>query len=181
MAISGDLKQDEVITASYTYSDFNGDTEGNSVIQWYRADNNTGSNEEAIQGANKLSYTIIRQDVGRYLRVAVTPIAISGNLVTGKKIYSAYTQEIASATGIVDVLDKELQLYPNPVKDLLHLDNLNEVKRVSLFNLTGKTVLYKTNPNSNEILSLRHFSQGIYIIVFDLEDGSRLTRKIVKQ
>lgn len=181
LVISGDFKQDEVIRATYTYNDFNGDSEGNSIIQWYRADNNTGSNEIAIQGANKLNYTIIRQDVGKYLRIAVTPVAISGDLLTGKKVYSAYTQEIASAVGIEDVLDKELRIYPNPVKDLLHLDNLNEVKRVSLYNLTGKTVLYKNNPNSNEILSLRHFNQGIYIIVFDLKDGSRLTRKIVKQ
>jgi len=181
LAISGDFKQDEIITATYTYSDSNEDPEGNSEIQWYRADDNTGSNETAIQGANELEYTIIRQDVGRYLRVSVTPVAISGDLLTGKKVYSAYTQEIESATGIVDVLDKELRIYPNPVNNLLHIDNLNEVKRVSLYNLTGKTVLYKNNPDSNEILSLGHFSQGIYILVFDLKDGSRLTRKVVKQ
>jgi len=181
LSLSGEAKEDEVITAAYTYTDANGDIEGKSVIQWYRADNNTGGNEITIQGANELNYTIIRQDVGMYLRVSVTPVAVSGDYLTGDKVYSAYTQEIQAVTGIDDVLDKELQLYPNPVKDLLHLDNLNKVKRVSLFNLTGKTVLYKNNPNSNEILNLRNFSQGIYIIVFDLEDGSRLTRKIVKQ
>ncbi len=181
LAINGELIQDAVITASYTYSDNEGDTEGNSIIQWYLADDQSGTNEIAISGANTLEYTISRQDVGRYLRFAVTPIALSGELLTGEKVYSNYSQQIDYATGIEDVLDEELRLYPNPVKDLLHLDNLKDVKRINLYSLTGKIILYKQNPDSNEILDLGHLNQGIYILVFDLDDGNQLTRKIIKQ
>ncbi|WP_372644791.1 alpha-amylase family glycosyl hydrolase [Ancylomarina sp.] len=181
LVITGEFIQDAILTASYTYFDTNGDTEGNSIIQWYLASDQSGTNETAIQGANRLEYTILRQNVGRYIRFAVTPVATSGDMLTGNKVYSAYSQAIDYSTGIEDVLDEELSLYPNPVKDLLHLDNLKQVKRISLYSLTGKTMLYKHNPDSNEILDLSFLNQGIYIIVFDLEDGNQLTRKIIKQ
>ena len=104
-----------------------------------------------------------------------------GNLLNGQKIYSNYSQAIDYSTGIEDIVDEEMRIYPNPVKDLLHLDNLKQVKRINLYNLTGKTILYKNNPNSNEILDLSHLNQGIYIIIFDFVDGNQLTRKIIKQ
>jgi len=181
LAINGEFKQDAILTASYTYSDPEGDIEGNSIIQWYLADDQSGTKETAIQGANSLEYTISRQDVGRYIRFAVAPIATSGELLTGEKVYSDYSQQIDYATGIEDVIDEELSLYPNPVKSLLHLDNLNQVKRINLYSLTGKIILYKHNPDSNEVLDLSFLNQGIYIIVFDLDDGNQLTRKIIKQ
>ncbi|MCZ4694735.1 T9SS C-terminal target domain-containing protein [Ancylomarina euxinus] len=181
LAMNGVFEQDGVIKATYSYVDFNGDTEGNSILQWYLADDQSGTNETAITGANTLEYTISRQNVGRYLRFSVTPVATSGELLTGNKVYSAYSQPIDYSTGIEDVLDEELILYPNPVKDLLHLDNLKQVKRINLYSLTGKIILYKQNPDSNEIIDLSFLSQGIYILVFDLYDGDQLTRKIIKQ
>ncbi len=181
LALNGDFKQDEVITATYTYYDLNGDAEGNSIFQWYLADDQFGTNEVTITGANTLEYTIARQDVGRYLRFSVTPVAISDELPTGSKVYSAYSEQIDYSTGVEDVVDEELNIYPNPVQNMLHLDNLNQVKRVSLYSLTGKTILYKNNPNSNEILDLSHLNQGIYIIVFDFQDNSRLSRKFIKE
>lgn len=181
VAINGEFVQDAVITASYEYSDSEEDPESNSIFQWYLADDQSGTNEVAITGANTLEYTITRQDVGRYLRFSVTPVAISDELPTGSKVYSAYSEQIDYSTGIEDVVDEELNIYPNPVQNMLHLDNLNQVKRVSLYSLTGKTILYKNNPNSNEILDLSHLNQGIYIIVFDFQDNSRLSRKFIKE
>ncbi|MDE5423724.1 T9SS type A sorting domain-containing protein [Ancylomarina sp. DW003] len=181
LVINGDFIVDETITASYVYSDVNDDPEGGSIITWYRADNTSGTNEIEIQTGSSLEYVITRDDAGKYLRFSVTPVATTGEVLIGKKTYSVYSQAIDYATGIEDVLDEELRVYPNPVKDLLHLDNLKQVKRISLYSLTGRSILYKEAPNSNEILNIGHLSQGIYIMIFELEDGSKLTRKVVKQ
>ena len=181
LTLSNEFILGDILKASYIYSDVEGDIEGSSIIEWYRSNDQSGTNETAILGANSLEYTISREDVGRYLRFAVTPVATSGELLTGNKVYSDYSQAIDYATGIEDVLDEELRIYPNPVVDLVHLDNLKQVDRISIHSLDGKTILYKKNPDSNEVLNLNQLNQGIYIIVFDLEDGKRLTRKIVKQ
>ena len=181
LVMSGDFIVDKILTASYNYSDVNGDLEGNSIIAWYRANDTSGTDEIQIEGANTVEYTINRNDAGKHLRFSVTPVANTSEFPTGKKVYSAYSQAIDYATGIEDVLDKELRIYPNPVIDLLHLDNLKQVKRVNLHSITGKTILYKNVSNSNEVLNIGHLSQGIYILILDLEDGSRITRKVIKQ
>ncbi|MRT93682.1 alpha-amylase family glycosyl hydrolase [Ancylomarina sp. 16SWW S1-10-2] len=181
LAINGELIQDAMLTASYIYTDTEGDLEDSPIIQWYVADDESGTNETAIAGATSREYTISREDVGRYIRFSVTPIAKSGDLLTGSKVYSSYTQEIGYATGIEDVLDEELRIYPNPVQDLLYLDNLNQVKQINIYNLTGRMILHKNTPDANEVLNIRHLNQGIYILILDLEDGSRLTKKIIKQ
>ena len=181
LTISGDFIVDETIIASYVYSDINDDPKGSSIIEWYRSDDQSGTNELTITGANTLEYTITRDDSGKYLRFSVTPIATSGDLLTGKKVYSNYSDAIDYATGIEDILEEELRIYPNPVIDLLYLDNLKQVKRINIYSLTGKMILSKNTPDNNEVLNIRHLNQGIYILVLDLEDGSRLTRKVIKQ
>ncbi|MFT5748841.1 MAG: 1,4-alpha-glucan branching enzyme [Ancylomarina sp.] len=181
LTIDGLFIVDETLSADYEYFDVNGDTEGSSTIAWYRADNTSGTNELIIPVANTLEYTITRDDAGKHLRFSVTPVATSGNLLNGKKVYSDYSQAIDYSTGIEDVLEEELRIYPNPVIDLLHLDNLKQVKRISIFSLTGRSILYKEAPDSNEVLNMRHLNQGIYILILDMEDGSRLTRKVIKQ
>lgn len=180
-SISGTFREDETLTASYSYVDVNGDLEGNSVYQWYRAEDTNGTNEVAIQGANQLNYTLLRPDRANFIRFSVTPVAQTGKLLQGNKVYSSYTEEIAYSTGIDDVLKKELKLYPNPVHELLYIENLKMVKRLSLYDLSGKIVLSVNTPNTSATLNLRGLNSGIYLLNFEMEDGSKLTRKIVKQ
>ena len=42
----------ETLTGSYSYSDVEGDPEATSIYQWYRSDDETGTNQTAIAGAN---------------------------------------------------------------------------------------------------------------------------------
>lgn len=151
------------------------------MYQWYRAEDTNGTNEVAIQGANQLNYTLLRPDRANFIRFSVTPVAQTGKLLQGNKVYSSYTEEIAYSTGIDDVLKKELKLYPNPVHELLYIENLKMVKRLSLYDLSGKIVLSVNTPNASATLNLRGLNSGIYLLNFEMEDGSKLTRKIVKQ
>jgi len=181
ISVSGIFREDESLTATYTYSDANSDAEGSSIYQWYRADDANGTNTTAIDGANSLSYTLARADRGNFIRFAVTPVAQTGELLQGQKVYSAYSDEIAYSTGIDDVLNQQLRFYPNPVRDILYLENLNQVKQIQLFDLSGRAVLAVQTPNTTVNLNLNSLKTGIYILVFELEDGSRLSKKIVKQ
>lgn len=181
LAISGDFILDETLIGSYVYSDTDNDSEGSSLIAWYRSSDSQGTEEVKIPNAINLEYTLTRDDAGKYIRFSVTPVATSGELLNGKLVYSNYTDAIAYITGIEDILDEELRVYPNPVSDLLHLDNLKEVKRISIYSLTGRSILYKETPNSNEVLNLNHLNQGVYILVIELTDGSKLSRKVIKQ
>jgi hypothetical protein len=54
-----------------TWTDSDGDSPTYSY-QWYRANDNSGTNETAISGATAASYTLTTSDAHKYLRVIVT-------------------------------------------------------------------------------------------------------------
>ena len=58
-------------TTPGTWSDINGDALTYSY-QWYRADDNSGTNLNQITGATSASYTLTTSDAHKYLRVVVT-------------------------------------------------------------------------------------------------------------
>ncbi|PKQ61123.1 hypothetical protein BZG02_16905 [Labilibaculum filiforme] len=181
ISISGTFREDETLTANYTYTDVNNDLEGTSIFQWYRSDDSNGTNEVSITGATDLTYTLTSNDRANYVRFSVTPVALTGELLTGNIVYSSYSEEIAYSTGINDVLNKELRLYPNPVRDILHLENLKQVNRLQLFNLSGKAITAVNMPNESADLNLNHLAKGTYILIFEMEDGSQLSKKVIKQ
>ncbi len=77
------------LTGSYTYTDTEGDPEGISTYQWYRADDNLGTNSVVISGATSLTYTLQLADIGKYISFAVVPVATVGTLV-GVEVFSSY-------------------------------------------------------------------------------------------
>ncbi len=181
LAVEGVFQKDEKLTINYNYSDIDGDLEGESLYQWYRADDEDGTNEKAISGATSSTYTLINADGGKFIRFAVTPVAQTGELLTGNTAYSMYTDEIIIPTGINDILEEELKMYPNPVKDILHLSNLKGVDQIKVYSLNGRIVRTIGTPNTSEELNLSNLASGMYLFVFEMEDGSKLTKKVMKQ
>jgi len=77
--ISGSLWLDEQVTGSYHYFDHEGDSEEGTTIQWYRCDDTAGTNDVIIAGAELETYTIVEDDLGKYLRFGVRPSSANGN------------------------------------------------------------------------------------------------------
>lgn len=69
--------------------------------------------------------------------------------------------------------------YPNPTTDLVHILSNEGIKTVTLFDLSGKLIMNKDNPE-NEI-SLTHYPKGIYLMKITLHNGTSETKKIVKE
>ena len=67
------------LTVSYIYEDPEQDQEGSTGIRWYRANNINGNEKEIIKGANQPSYKLKAEDIGKYIGVEITPIAVSGS------------------------------------------------------------------------------------------------------
>lgn len=55
------------LNGSYDYFDYEGDTQGISVIQWKSANNSTGTGATSISGATTSSYTLQATDNGNYI------------------------------------------------------------------------------------------------------------------
>ncbi|MCA1746806.1 MAG: InlB B-repeat-containing protein, partial [Bacteroidales bacterium] len=74
--ITGTLSVCKVLTATYEYADPEGNTEEGTVITWFRADDDSGTNLQEIHMGR--SYTLSPEDEDKYVMVRVTPGASSG-------------------------------------------------------------------------------------------------------
>ncbi|MFN2261618.1 MAG: BspA family leucine-rich repeat surface protein [Psychroflexus sp.] len=103
-------------------------------------------------------------------------------------IYFDFNLPIVTNTATTTVVDElsidnfnlgEINIYPNPVKDLLHLDwssHLN-VESINLYDLNGK--LIKTFENQ-KALDVSQIGSGIYILNVETDQG-RFHEKVIKE
>ncbi len=92
--VQGNAYEGQKLTATYTYSDINGDNETQSAYRWLRADKIDGDyavipGMEGTTTANEGStYTITENDIGKFLKFEVTPKSDASPMV-GTTVTSA--------------------------------------------------------------------------------------------
>lgn len=102
VSISGAVSLGEQVTGTYAFSDANGDTETTSLFRWLRADS-AGGSYAAIPGATSANYTVVSDDLGKYLKFEVTPIA-GATPTTGTAVLSAASAQVAEVDYINQIL-----------------------------------------------------------------------------
>jgi len=99
ISIAGSLEVYKTVTAMYSYSDPEGDAESGTTFQWYVANDGTGTGEMSIAGATASAYAIEEAQQGKYLRVGITPRAVTGN-TAGIEVKSAFVGGVGEATTV---------------------------------------------------------------------------------
>ena len=109
------------------------------------------------------------------------PSATNGNI--------AYNHDITTLVGSIqecedlnvsnNQLNLEINIYPNPVKNILQVENNANIviNNIEIFTLLGKQVKKETTNFSQ--LNLSNINQGIYFIKINTDKGM-LTKKIIK-
>ena len=76
-------------------------------------------------------------------------------------------------------LHDDLKIFPNPVKDFLHVKSNDEIISIHILNLTGKLIDTVDDLNVTSLqLSLHSFSAGCYIFHFETSKGV-LSKKVI--
>jgi hypothetical protein len=89
-------------TTNGTWTDADGDSR-TYTYQWYRADDNSGTNAAAIGGATAASYTLTASDAHKYLRVVITANDGQGGTRTASSAYTAVGNAAPVNTGLPTV------------------------------------------------------------------------------
>lgn len=79
-----------------------------------------------------------------------------------------------------DYSQADINIYPNPVKSLLLIENNNHIgiEKIMIYDIVGRVVfIEKTNFN---LLNLSDLSSGIIFIKIETETGT-ITKKIIKE
>lgn len=87
---------------------------------------------------------------------------------------------VYSPTAVSETLAKQVSIYPNPVHDVLYIENLEEGNQIFLYNTFGQFVVHKTVKHDIETFDLSYLAPGLYSLV--LQNGNTVsTLKVLKE
>ena len=74
-----------------------------------------------------------------------------------------------------------IQIFPNPVTEILHINNVQPSTSYSLTNAVGVEVRTGELAQGDQFLSIKELPSGIYNLELNPKEGNREIRKIIKQ
>lgn len=97
----------------------------------------------------------------------------------GEFIDFAFEVATSLSTSETKLKKKEVSVYPNPFKDVLHIADIKDVKSVTVTDVAGRVV--KTIDNPTTELQLGELNAGLYLVTMNFKDGSKSTVKAIKK
>ena len=122
-------------------------------------------------------------------------VGVSGNLIVcNNAIYLKYLNSsnkyqlgryiedtVTVIAGVIKPLEKNLLIYPNPVKVNLTLEtNLNNTEKLEIVNLLGETIYTSFINNKKVTINTSNFQSGVYFLRLVTDNGT-IIRKFVKE
>lgn len=99
--------------------------------------------------------------------------------IDASKKYSNKSQEIEfSVLAVSDSKNETVSIYPNPVKGILNVKTASKIKTHKVYNLSGQIVNAKLI--SDKTVDFSRLEKGIYVVEIQLENGKKITQKIIK-
>jgi hypothetical protein len=83
-------------------------------------------------------------------------------------------------TGIKSLADAGITLYPNPVRDMIRLNNLTEGAIIRISDISGRTVIQREVNSDSDRIDVSLLSSGIYSIAI-IQNKATAVSKFIKQ
>jgi len=99
----------------------------------------------------------------------------TGPLVKETNPHKNGTVEIST----VRATSPTVQVYPNPVKDVLNIRATSAIRSIVVTDVSGRTVAEKTSAGAFESIPTSSLAQGIYLVTVETEQG-KAVKKILK-
>lgn len=137
--------------------------------------NSAGTAVGAAQNnsGNTLSFTRVLTPGDYFLKLTSTS-------PTNTNYQTPYQFNITTTLSADDTSFESFVFYPNPVKDILHLDNISLTK-ANIYSILGQLIDSKSFENTtSNALDLSSLESGIYLIVLE-NDSQQKTIKVIKE
>lgn len=90
-----------------------------------------------------------------------------------------WTEGSCSTTEIQDLASETIKIFPNPVKDFIHLTGINKKISVFIYDLSGKLMLTKVIYNDSRI-DISTYKPGLYFVNIIDRENNNYQFKVVK-
>lgn len=147
---------------------------GSNFIWTFTTNNISGaSNGSGNTISQQLS--LIDPNLDGYVDYTITPVnnSANGNSFTARV-------GIQSLLGSETFTTNTIKLSPNPVTDILNIENEYQINSIKVYNQLGQMVFGKEINNNSTQLDLSVINSGIYNVLIETEKGT-INHKIVKK
>ncbi|OGU60656.1 MAG: hypothetical protein A2X64_07985 [Ignavibacteria bacterium GWF2_33_9] len=117
---------------------------------------------------------------GNFFRVNMAEVSEKTNyeeLVDEFEIYAHYTVD-PNSIYFTDFENKYFNIYPNPAKDYIYFNNYESIKKIRIYDIFGKLLINFENYDG-EIIDIRNFSTGNYLISIENDKGENFVKKLI--
>jgi hypothetical protein len=76
--------------------------------------------------------------------------------------------------------DAIVKIYPNPIKDVFHIQSCSTIEQISIYDISGRMLQTFEVSKTSKVLDISHLANGIYLVKIKTENGE-VVRKIIKQ
>ena len=113
--------------------------------------------------------------------VGIYPIIYSVNVSNACAAAQTQTIEVMLCSGINEIENNSLLVYPNPVSDFVNIQSDKEIKTILVYDYSGKLVkLIEANTFETSV-NISNLAKGFYSFNLTMNDRSQKTIKIVKE
>lgn len=105
---------------------------------------------------------------------------IASSNTGGIYIDDILVEEVGPTMGVNDITAAPLQLYPNPVKDIINVTHTQAIEKLQLYNSTGQLLKAEEPYLPQARVELSGYPSGIYFV--NIESGGNTQRgKLIKE
>lgn len=110
--------------------------------------------------------------------ISISEVDENNNIVG----YSAHSEPACATTwgDGVDEFSTAFNIYPNPVNDVLYIENSGKIDKVSIYTVTGVMVYDEECTDDNVAINASELQSGVYIIKIRTENNEIINRFIKK-
>ncbi|MBK7096258.1 MAG: cadherin domain-containing protein [Saprospiraceae bacterium] len=104
-------------------------------------------------------------------------ITVTSEMGTSK----IWTVSVSYPVSLQDQDQAKLNIYPNPVHDILFIEGIDKNCRAYVLSTDGKLIMSKILTNSENSINISALSQGLYLILLETSNGIKTSLRLVKE
>lgn len=113
--------------------------------------------------------------------VGVYPITYSVNVSSACAAAETQTIEVMLCTGINEIENNSLIMFPNPANDFVTIQSDKEIKSILVYDYSGKLIRMIETTSFETTIDISDFAKGFYSFSITMNDRSQKTIKVVKE
>lgn len=130
--------------------------------------------KNTVNNSNKFTLGLTEGGGANYFNGTIDDLKIYNYALSDTEVANLYNSQVLSVTDVSKT--QNVEIYPNPVNDILNIKTQGTVKLVEIFNTSGA----KVKEEKSTTIDMKKLPTGIYMVKITDSEGKTNTKKIIK-